>query len=213
MNAVQSILVVGPDHQALLAAFALKRQGAVEEVRLLRTPTAGPLDVAGEATPPLFLHYLCGILGVPGSDLHPLGQPVWSLGTKYLWGEKKSFFRSYDPIFGTRQTGLNIDPGHLAASEGLEGSTLATALMEAGKLFPKDGAHAAKPQENLTGLNFRPEALTALLVRACQASGVEMLEGEITEIERGEPGITGLRLSDGKRLGADLYLDVPVTSR
>jgi tryptophan halogenase len=56
-------------------------------------------------------------------------------------------------------------------------------------------------------MNFQAPPLEALLIRACQSSGVEMLSGDLAAIERGVDGITGLRLDDGSGIGADLYLD------
>lgn len=209
MKAVQSILVAGPGTQALLTAFALKKLNAAAEILLLRD-TGGPDDTpaCGESVPPLYFQYLSTVLGVPAADLHALGQPVWSLGTKYLLGARESFYQSYDASYGSRPDGLGIDPGYLAAADGLSAATLATALMEAGKLFPRDGSRAARPLEHLTGLNFRSGALQALLVRACQASGVEMVEGSLQCVNRGPEGIAGLTLDDGQELHADLYLDL-----
>jgi tryptophan halogenase len=81
---------------------------------------------------------------------------------------------------------------------------MATALMAAGKLFPRDGANAFKPLENLTGLHFRSETLNAMLHRACLAAGVNVRNGKIAGFNR-EPDT--LVLEGGATLAADIYVD------
>ena len=171
---------------------------------LLRDPAAPAADPAGESTAPAVLQHLCKGLGLHGSDIHLHGRPVWTLGFKCLWGARGSFYRSFDAPYGGMQAGFRTEPGYLAADAGLENATLSTAMMAAGKLFQKDGANAVKPTENVTGLNFRPEPLQALLLRACNALGVKVRNGKITGFNRNPDTLV---LEGGGTLAADLYLD------
>ncbi len=206
MNPVRSLLVAGSGIDALFSAFALRRLCPELSVRLL---LAGPAanDPAGESVTPLLIQFLCRTLGIGGQDLHSIARPTWTLGAKLLWGGRGSFFRSYDAAWGTRPQGLAVDIGYLAAEEGLDAASPATALMAAGKLFPKDGAHGFKPIEHVTGLNFRPGPFAALLRRAAEASGVEILEGDIVGLRRGDEGLEAILLADGRELTADLFID------
>lgn len=210
MKPISNLLVVGGGTDALLSAFALRRLTPYLGVRLLLT---GPPDEdpAGESTTPLIIQFLCRTLGLGGNDIHNLARPTWTLGAKLLWGARGSFFRAYDATWGNASPDLKTGPGFLAAKEGLDGASLATALMEAGKLFPKDGAHGVKPIENVTGFNFRAAPLGRLLRRAAMAAGVEIVDGEIASIQRGEAGIDSIRLADGREFSADLYIDASGT--
>lgn len=208
MTPIASLAIVGSGVHALLAAFTLRRAlPAATPVKLVLLPDGAPEDPAGESTTPLVLKFLCQTLGVSGADLHGIARPVWNLGAKYLWGGRPPFFRAYDLNYSTRAAGLSVDTGFLAAEEGLDAATLATALMAAGKLFPKDGPNAAKPIEHLTGMNFRPEPLAELLRRACKTVGVETIEGAWGEVKRSAAGVTALVLADGREIAADLWID------
>ncbi len=198
------ILVAGSGTDALLAAATVKKSFPGITVTLLRDPAAPAADPAGESTAPAVLQHLCKGLGLHGSDIHLHGRPVWTLGFKCLWGARGSFYRSFDAPYGGMQAGFRTEPGYLAADAVLENATLSTAMMAAGKLFPKDGANAFKPTENVTGLNFRPEPLQALLLRACNALGVKVRNGKITGFNRNPDTLV---LEGGGTLAADLYLD------
>lgn len=210
MKPISQLLVVGAGTDALLSAFALRRLIPHLGVRLLLTGQADE-DPAGESTTPLIIQFLCRTLGLGGNDIHNLARPTWTLGAKLLWGARGSFFRAYDAAWSSTSPDLKTAPGFLAAEDGLDGATLATALMAAGKLFPKDGAHGVRPIENVTGLNFRAASLSRLLRRAATAAGVEITEGVIDSIQRGDTGIDSIRLADGREFSADLYIDASGT--
>jgi tryptophan halogenase len=201
---VKQVVVAGSGTDALLAAATLRRQLPGLAVTLLRDPAAAAPDPAGESTTPVVLQHLCNTLGLQGNDVHLRGRPVWTLGFKCLWGARGTFFRSFDASFTKAVPGLRTDPGFLAAQGGLELSSPGAALMSAGKLFPRDGANAFKPMENVTGLNFRTELLDAMLLRACQVLGVTVRHGRIAGFTRSPDT---LQLEDGGALAADLFVD------
>ncbi len=195
---VQHVVIAGSGTDAFLAAATLRRLLPGLPVTLLRDPAAPAADPVGESTTPAVLQHLCNAIGLQGGDIHLRGRPVWTLGFKALWGANGSFFRSFDASFSNGTTGF------LAAAGGLDASSPGCALMAAGKLFPRDGANAFKPLENITGLNFRSDLLDAILFRACQVLGVTVRNGRIAGFTR-EPD--ALQLEDGSTLAADLFVD------
>ena len=197
-RSVQHVVVAGSGTDAFLAAATLRRLLPGLPVTLLRDPAAPSPDPVGESTTPAVLQHLCAALGLQGNDIHLRGRPVWTLGFKALWGARGSFLRSFDASFSNGSTGF------LAADDGLDVSSTGCALMAAGKLFPRDGANAFKPLENITGLNFRSDLLDAILLRACQVLGVTVRDGRIAGFTR-EPDT--LQLEDGSSLAADLFVD------
>ena len=201
---IQHILVAGSGTDALLAAATLKRSFPGITITLLRDPSAPAADPAGESTTPAVLQHICNGLGLQGADIHLYARPVWTLGFRYLWGARGTFYRSFDAPYGGGLQGFRTEPGFLAAESGLDNSTLSMALMSAGKLFPKDGANSFKPIENVTGLNFRPEPLHVLLLRACTALGVNIRDGKPVALTRNPDTLV---LEDGSTLAADLYVD------
>lgn len=207
---IRQVVVAGSGTDALLTAATLKRQLPGLSVMLLRDPQAPEADPAGESTTPAVIHQLCAVIGLQGADLHNLARPVWTLGYKCLWGARGSFYRSFDQTLSQGLQGFRTEPGFLAAESGLDACLVPVALMAAGKLFPKDGAHAFKPLENLTGLNFRSEMLDDLLMRACQALGVGMRTVKITGYEK-EPA--RVLLEDGTSILADLFIDAGGSAR
>ncbi|WP_193212662.1 tryptophan 7-halogenase [Luteolibacter marinus] len=201
---VRHILVAGSGTDALFTAATLKRLLPGLQVTLLRDPAAASPPAAGESTVPAVLQHFVNVLGLAGAEIHLQGRPVWTLGFKALWGARGSYFRAFDAPFGHRLNGFQTEPGFLAAESGLDACSPATAMMAAGKLFPRDGSHAFKPTENITGLNFRAEALDILLLRACRTAGVNVRNGRIAGFTR-DPDT--LQLEGGASLAADLYVD------
>lgn len=202
------ILVAGSGTDALLSAATLKRSFPGINLTLLRDPSAPAADPAGESTTPAVLQHLCNAIGLGGSDIHLHARPIWNLGFRCQWGSRGTFFRSYDAPYAGGLQGFRTEPGYLADASGLDNASLASSLMAAGKLFPKDGANAFKPLENLTGLNLRPQSLHELLGRACTALGVNIHHGKVIGLNR-EPDT--LVLEDGSTLQADLYIDATGT--
>ena len=197
-RSVQHVVVAGSGTDTFLAAATLRRLLPGLPVTLLRDPAAPSPDPVGESTTPAVLQHLCAALGLQGNDIHLRGRPVWTLGFKAQWGARGTFFRSFDASFA------NGSSGFLAADDGLDVSSPGCALMAAGKLFPRDGANAFKPLENITGLNFRSDLLAGILLRACQTLGVTVRTGRIAGFTR-EPDT--LQLEDGSSLAADLFVD------
>lgn len=201
---VKHLLVVGSGTDAFFAAATIKRMLPGLQVTLLRDPDDAPFPSAGETTTPGVLQHLVNVVGLSGTEIHLQGRPVWSLGFKALWGARGSFFRAFDAPFGQRLNGFQTEPGFLAAENGLDASSHAAALMAAGKLFPRDGNHAFKPTENITGLSFRTETLNAMLLKACYAAGVNVRNGKLAGFNRDPDTIV---LENGGTVTADLYVD------
>lgn len=208
MRAMESIVVAGASTHGLLIALAMRRAFPGVPVTLVLPDGAKPEDVAGEATSPAVIPFLCQALGISGEDLHRLARPVWSLGAKFLWGREKPFYLSFDGDYLKWPEGWPAELGYVAASEGMEASTPGLALMEAGKLFPRDGAHGIQPMEGICGLNLRAMEWNELLLKECRAVGVQFRDGLKREgvVWSGEE-IAYLGLADGMRLTASLYVD------
>lgn len=204
MKALQTLLVAGPLPDAPLAALFLKRTLPERSVTLLLTP--GDPDPAGEATTPLVLQQLATTFGLAGNDIHRIARPLWSLGFRMQWGRRGRHVRAFDsPVFAVPQ-GLITPVGQLAR-KGLEHASPAAALLDAGKLFPKDSRGRIQPIENVCGLQIDPGPFSDLLLQACKAVGVAIHHGAIVGVETDENGVRRVRLDGGGELSADLYLD------
>ena len=204
MNPLRNLVVAGSGTDALLAAATIKRALPNLPVILVRDPQAAVIDPAGESTVPSVIQHLVHAVGLQGPEVHLQGRPVWTLGFKCLWGARGSFFRAFDAPFANGLSGFQTSPGFLAAEKGLDASSPGTALMAAGKLFPRDGSNAFKPLEHITGLTFKSESLNAMLLRACRVAGVTIRDAKFTGFTR-EPDT--LQLEGGGSITADLYLD------
>lgn len=204
MNPPNKILVAGPAPDAPLAALFLKRSLPDHSITVLVSP--GDPDPAGEATTPLVLQQLVNHIGLTGHDIHRIARPLWSLGFHMQWGRRGRHVRAFDsPVFAIPE-GLVTPVGQLARM-GLEHASAASALLDAGKLFPRDSRGRIQSIENVCGLQLDPGPFSRLLLQACTAVGVGIHHGAVDAVDVCENGVRRIRLSDGGGISADLYLD------
>lgn len=175
--------------------------------------------IAAEATPPADILY--GNVTAPSAYAFNLSCGVtepalirqsstaFSLGTQYeMWGgEGRAWFQGFQlplPIlkgvpfhqYLTRQGEFDLEP------------YLASSLVARRGAFAHPPEQPAHPLSRVEyGYSLDATAYMGLFAAAVDAARVGVMRAGITEIEPGPEGIGALRLSDGQRVPADLFID------
>ena len=151
--------------------------------------------------------HLFGFLELPAARFYAQAEPTWKLGIRFLWGPRAHFDYPFGQQFDGRWKNLSRSNGFYADEE-CRGASQIGALMEADKAFRRNPQMGGAPDMNV-GFGFHIENLkfVATLERLAQELGVELIEGKVSGAERGPAGIGALRLDDGRRLEADLFVD------
>ena len=78
--------------------------------------------------------------------------------------------------------------------------------MDEGKVFHRqpDGSPDVQPWH---AFHIENEKFVAMLEKIAVDSGVEIVDGRVDGVERGDQGVTAVRLDDGRRLEADFFID------
>lgn len=193
----------------MLAAISLKVRLPTLSVRVLRSPSIGIIGVGEGSTPDLPRH-LHSYLGIdPGEFLREV-RPAWKLGIRFEWGDRLDHFNyafslTWEKRLRDRRVPLGIPLGFLAA-DNLNLADVPSALMEHGKVFPRD-AQGAPSLHAGTGYHIENESLVAWLERQAARVGVTLMDGDCAEVRRGERGVESLLTADGRELRADLFVD------
>ncbi|TFI58976.1 hypothetical protein E2493_06900 [Sphingomonas parva] len=208
---VSSVLVVGRDAAAFVAALAICRSLGRTGVRvqLLELPSLlKPVDVyAGLPA----LHGLNRMLGLEEADVLAACAGVPVMAQRFSnWGRgRRPFLIGYDtPATSGGNAGF-FQYWLKAKGEGLrvelEDFSLAAAAAKQGRV-PSDHLPAG-PVSAAPGYHLDASSYVALLRRAALQEGVEIVSGTIGAVSAGDHGIEQIALKDGRRMGADLYVD------
>jgi tryptophan halogenase len=155
------------------------------------------------------LHTLNRLLGLSEGEMVAASNAVPAIAQRYSdWG-RPPFLIGYDTsVPGSAEIGF-LHYWLKARGEGLnvalEQFSLAAAAAGQGRLPGADqdlGPLAAAPGYDLDAIGY-----VRLLRRTALAAGVELVTGRLAAVERQGEAITALRLEDGERLSADLYVD------
>ncbi|MCV2350519.1 tryptophan halogenase family protein [Paucibacter sp. Y2R2-4] len=216
----RSILIVGGGTAGWLAAAYLQRVlGSNPElplqIRLVESLEIGSIGV-GEATVPTLLTTLQTI-GIPESALFTQADATLKNGIRFNgWKHGGSasadhFDHPFDhPIqlagHSTMLHWMNLRQRGLTEQAFDEAGVVQTALFETNQ-SPKF-LNSPDYQAPITyAYHLDAIKLAALLRKVASERGVQHSYGEVTEVEVGEEGIQAVRLKDGQRLTADLYID------
>ncbi len=203
---IQNVLILGAGSAGLLAAITLKKKLPALTVTVVRSSDIGVIGV-GEGTTPATPVHLFEYLQLDKARFYAEAEPTWKLGIRLLWGPRTHFDYTFHQQLDGRYENLSLAPGFYA-DEDFRGVSIASALMEEGRAFPRHPRAGGAPLIN-AGFAFHIEnlKLVATLEKIAAELGVTFLEGKAGGTERGPQGIAALLLEDGRRLAADFFVD------
>lgn len=201
---IQNILVLGAGSAGLLAAIALKRKVPQINVRVVRSPELGVIGV-GEGTTPNFPRFLFDYLGLSRKKFYEMAEPTWKLGIRFHWGPHERFEYAFSLQMDSHWSDLPRPNGYYC-EEDFSCAGLPSTLMRHDKVFARqaDGSPDIQPWHAFHIENKKFVDVLELLARA---AGVEIIDGKVTQAERGPQGIAALHLEDGRKLEADFFVD------
>ena len=202
---IRDILVLGAGSAGLLAALSLKRKIPQLDVRVVRSVEVGVIGV-GESTTPNVPRHLFEYLGLDRAIFYEKAQPTWKMGIHFLWGPRKCFEYGFELQFDVHWSDLPVANGFYCQDE-YDALTLNGALMAQGKAFARQAATGAPDIPEWAAFHIDNPRFVAYLEVGARQLGVEIIDGKLSGTERGEGGITALVLEDGRRLGADFFVD------
>lgn len=201
---IQSILVVGSGSAGLIAALSLKRKIPQLEVRIVRSPELGVIGV-GEGTTPNFPAHLFDYLGISRKLFYEKAGPTWKLGIKFLWGPRGRYDYSFAQQLDAQWSDLP-KPNGFYCDEKFESVHIAPALMREGLVFERQ-ANGAPDIQPWHAFHIENQLFVEVLEEIAREIGVEIIDGKVIGCERGDAGISAVRLEDGRRLEADFFVD------
>ena len=201
---IQDILIVGSGSAGLIAALSLKKKIPQVKVRIVRDPDIGVIGV-GEGTTPNFPRLLFDYLGIPRKLFYELAEPTWKLGIRFVWGPRGHFDYTFAPQLDAHWNDLPR-PNGFYCDQQFSCVDAPAALMDEGKVFHRqpDGSPDVQPWH---AFHIENEKFVAMLEKIAVDSGVEIVDGRVDGVERGDQGVTAVRLDDGRRLEADFFID------
>lgn len=212
MTGVRRVAVVGRDATAWLTALALQRAFGRTglAVRVVALPSLLHASDVYAAVPSLAgLHSL---LGIGEAEVLEATSGIPVLGQRFAdWNaDSLPFIHAYD----IQRVGIDeIDFVHFwvkARSEGLkvalEDFSLGAAAAKQGRtVLERDGASGKVPVA--PGYHLDARAYVDLVQRRALRSGVEAVDGPVTDIDRDGDRIAAVTVADGPRIEADLFID------
>ncbi|MBK7400193.1 MAG: tryptophan 7-halogenase [Myxococcales bacterium] len=198
---IHTVGVVGGGTSGYFAALALQRRFPGLAITVLESPTI-PIIGVGEATTTLMPPFLHAELGLDVVELFERVRPSFKLGIRFEWGKPAPHAFSYP--FGP------TDPHAAFTYDGdLRAQSLTSLLMQGngGPVVADDtGTHSLLPSQKVA-YHLDNAPFVAFLADAARARGIQHRTATIDEVEVGEQGVSGLRLSDGTTARFDLYVD------
>jgi len=201
---IQNVLVLGAGSAGLIAALSIKRKIPQLNVRVIRSPSIGVIGV-GEATTPNFPQHLFEYLGIPRKRFYALAEPTWKLGIKFLWGERGSFNYSFLQQLDIRYAELSKSTGFYCDDD-FNDASVPGALMQRDLAFPRQ-ANGAPEIHAWHAFHIENKKFVRVMEEIAREHGIEFIDGEFSQAERGPNGIAALHLKDGQRLEADFFID------
>lgn len=203
---IRQVLILGGGSAGLIAAISLRKMLPALAVRLVRSSEIGVIGV-GEGTTNSMPGFLFDFLKLSRGRFYAQAEPTWKLGIRFLWGPRDYF----DYPFAFQLSGKwshYARPSGYYAEEDFHGIGLGSALMEAGKAFPRNSSGGGGPDMRVPfGFHIENAKFVETLESIAEELGVTFVEGKVSDTERGPKGIEALRLEDGQRLVADLFVD------
>jgi len=202
---IKQVVVLGSGSAGLLAALTLKRKLPAVEVRIVRDPAIGIIGV-GEGTTPNFVRHLFGYLGIKPDQFYARAKPTWKLGIRFKWGPRGQFNFTFA---GDLDQELNGLPNGYRYLENAENASYTSALMNAGKAFPRrpDGLPQIDGVGGAYAFHVENEHLVQALESECKEAGIPTIEGKMVRADQNESGVTAIHLEDGRCIEADFFVD------
>ena len=209
MRDVGSALIVGGGTAGFMAALALRARLPSVPVTVLRSPEVGVIGVGEGAGLPLtaFLH---GFLKLPFDGFLRATRPGIKLGTCFAWGPRDRFFFPFGPHMELKPEGLPRPVGYYADRSPDLMSPLA-AMMAHNKVFHRNPNGSIHVHANFS-YHIENGRFVAYLEATARAAGVVVRDGTVAAVSRGPddaggPRVSGVTLTDGSTLAADLFVD------
>ena len=209
---IRKIVIVGGGTAGWMTAAPLaQRLGKTCEIELVESPDIGTVGV-GEATLPTIRFYNHA-LGLDPADFVRRTQGTFKLGIEFCdWGHLGNrFFHGFGD-FGPRIE--NRSPHHhwlrLKSSAGVfEDFSMSTVMARMNRFTPPSGNTPSAANAYNFAYHFDAGLYAAYLRDYAMARGVKRTEGRIVDVAlQPETGlIDGLRLSDGRAINGDLFID------
>jgi tryptophan halogenase len=201
---IQDVLVLGAGSAGLIAALSFKRKIPQLNVRVIRSPSIGVIGV-GEATTPNFPGHLFEYLGISRKRFYALAEPTWKLGIKFLWGERGRFNYTFQQQLDTQHPDLSKPTGYYCDDD-FDNASLPGALMHLNMAFPRQ-ANGAPEIHHWHAFHIENKKFVRVLEEVAREHGIEFIDGEFAQAERGPNGLVALHLKDSQRLAADFFID------
>jgi tryptophan halogenase len=209
---IQTVVVVGSDAIAWLAASALARAFRHRnlEVRVLEAPTAGAPPGRWTLPSQRGIH---GLLGINEPDLVHRTGAAFKLATEHVgWqGDTSRFVHAHGEI-GRKLAGVSFYK--LLLRETLAGRpdspsnySLAATAGANGRFARPMGDGAVLTSSFTYGYHFDEAAYVAYLRDHAAKLGVTRVAGALAGVERVDANIAALKLVDGSSLAADFFID------
>jgi tryptophan halogenase len=214
-NRVRDIAIVGGGTAGWMAAAILARRLArgFGAIRVVESADIGIIGV-GEATiPPIRLFN--NALGVDEDEFLRKTRGTIKLGIEFRNWSKPG--REYFHPFGAHGTHLEqvslhqdwLKLRHMGDTSSFEEYSLNTVAARLGRVSAADPRDDSLSSVFAYAFHFDAALYAGYLRDYAEARGVERIEGKVVDVElRAEDGfIRALRLEDGRRLEADLFID------
>ena len=208
----RTICVAGGGIVALSAALAFARALPRTKVTLLALPV--PADALADRLPGTLadVHLFHAAVGVNELDLVRSGIATHRLGTRFeRWSAGASpwyhaFGEHGRPTGGVAFHHLWLRAHRAGRARPYHAYSMAAALADAGKFVHPVEDGRSPLSTFLSALRLDPQAYAGLLAE--RAAKLARVEGELGEVEcRPDGGVAALRLKDGRRIEADLFVD------
>lgn len=204
MAPIQRVFVLGGGSAGFLSALTLKTRLPQLQVTVLRSPEIGIIGV-GEGTTPTVVTHLHGYLGLDPKAFYEVARPSWKLGIRFLWGPRPSFNYSFGTQLDSQYQALSRPTGFYAW-EDFEYGEITSAHMSLDRAFPKQ-PNGAPLIELTAAYHLENETFVTFLEQQARRQGIEVIDGKVTKVQKGEAGIESLRLESGQELSGDLFVD------
>ncbi len=201
---VKKVVILGGGTAGLLSALAFRQQLPELEVVVVRSKKMGVIGV-GEGTIVSVVHFLHNFLGLDTQEFHQAVEPSIKLGIRYLWGERPFFNYTFSSQLSTERPGLSLPVGYMCDQE-FEFADMSSSLMHNDKACLR----SPKGEPMLFGgfaYHLENEKLVNYLENKSDGPGLTKIDDEVIEVERGQHGVTALKLASGDRVEGDFFID------
>ena len=201
---IDNILILGGGSAGFLAAITLRYRHPQLPITVLRSKEIGVIGV-GEATTIVLPHHLHEYLNIDLKEFYALAQPQWKLGIRFLWGKRPFFDYAFSHQLDSKYQVLPKVTGYYCRGP-MDYVGAVSGLMTQNKIFVRD--QYGQPVVN-NGLAYHIENVTFVgyLESVARRMGVNVQEDIVQEVLEDEHGVTGLRVSSGDIVTADLFVD------